>query len=105
MSGGSYDYAEGRLIDIADAIEHRARGSGVQRRALRLGFAKLLRSCAEAMHELEWADSGDTDFERDAVPVLAKLLSPRWEIEAAIEEARSVRDELAILIVQSENTP
>jgi hypothetical protein len=101
MSGGSYDYASRHFTDLARRVRAVANDEGIKRRALRRAFAKLLDRVAEAAHAIEWADSGDTDFEADAVPVLQALLSPRWEIEAAVAHAREAQAELDEAILRS----
>lgn len=57
MSGGSYDYTFRKIEFLADDIEERNRGV---KSDLRAKFARLLRLCAVAAHDIEWADSGDT---------------------------------------------
>jgi hypothetical protein len=84
MSGGSYDYLYGRVRDAANEIERRTKDMseherlsvrhpetnewvyGDQAKELlrptteaRLWFAKLLGLVSEAMHDIEWVDSGD----------------------------------------------
>lgn len=50
MSGGSYDYVYNRIQEIE------LRNKDNPRRAT---FQKLLYLVAEAMHDIEWVDSGD----------------------------------------------
>lgn len=79
MSGGSYDYSYHRVSDMADAIEARLDGKGKYSQdgdewsyrtsedieadkvsePFRRWFATHLRLVAEAMHDIEWVDSGD----------------------------------------------
>ena len=53
MSGGSYDYICLRIKDLENEI--RNQGSDPRRAA----FAKLMGLVGEAMHDIEWVDSGD----------------------------------------------
>lgn len=57
MSGGSYDYAYMRIDDLAADVDERNREV---KSDLRAKFARLLRLCAVAAKDIEWADSGDT---------------------------------------------
>lgn len=54
MSGGSYGYIFNRIhdIDIRDT----------QRDPKRAAFQKLLTLVADAMHDIEWVDSGDYGY-------------------------------------------
>lgn len=54
MSGGSLDCEFGRIEDLADTIERRAR------KPLHRAFAAHLRKVAKAAHDLEWVWSGDS---------------------------------------------
>lgn len=51
MSGGSYGYIFNRINDIE--LEH------TQTDPRRAAFRKLLKLVAQAMHDIEWVDSGD----------------------------------------------
>ena len=78
MSGGAYNYAEFRLEDIAEFIERGGRESDQLPRndvltPTRKRIGSLLRTLAEAVHEVEWADSGDTSPEY-AVLEVEKIL-------------------------------
>lgn len=53
MSGGSYDYIYRNIEDVADRL------SDKNHSPLRRAFAKHLKLVAEAMHDIEWVDSGD----------------------------------------------
>lgn len=75
MSGGSYDYAFGRVNDFADDLRRRVEIERVPRIdeydgtvipgmdpktvELRLAFCDHLEKVAEAMHAIEWVDSSD----------------------------------------------
>ena len=53
MSGGSYDYISFKIDDAAHQLRNKENDS---RRA---SFAMLLELIAEALHKIEWVDSGD----------------------------------------------
>jgi len=52
MSGGSYDYIGFRIKDLREEIRH-------QDNPRRVAFAKLMGLIGDAMHQIEWVDSGD----------------------------------------------
>lgn len=52
MSGGSYDYAYGRVEDMADSL-------ALKNNPRRESFKKLLKLVSQAMHDIEWVDSCD----------------------------------------------
>ena len=81
MSGGSYDYAYAKINDLADQIE-----SSGSRNPLRLAFAKHLRLCAEAAHDIEWVDSCDYGKGQE-VEAIRKVVSPNEVLAPAIELA------------------
>lgn len=91
MSGGSYDYAFGKIRDLAEEVRRKA--SDHQGKTLRHGFARLLDAVADAAYELEWCDSGDTSWEQ-AEPVLRKVVAPHYVLGAAIDIATSAREGL-----------
>lgn len=67
-----------------------------ERRALR----KHLKLVAEALHKIEWSDSGDgADGESEAIRA---CLTPGAVLVAALEQARVVRDELTCEIARAE---
>ena len=51
MSGGSYDYAYGKIEDLANEIRPTS--------PLRKAFKTHLRKVAKAFHDIEWVDSAD----------------------------------------------
>lgn len=75
MSGGSWDYAYGRLFDLVDAlrndtcIRHYKMDLNAEQIAARHKLADLLEKVSHAMHEIEWVDSGDTSFPEDVKAV------------------------------------
>ncbi len=90
MSGGSYDYAYGRVRDLADAIDANARGPHM---ALRKAFAEHMRKVADAAWAIEWVDSGDKATGDEVEPIRA-VLSPTAEVEAATKAARHALEQL-----------
>lgn len=54
MSGGSYDYAYHFVRDMAEEILVREKTF-----ELRRAFARHMLDVADAMHAIEWVDSGD----------------------------------------------
>ncbi len=77
MSGGSYDYAFGRIDDLAAEVQRQAidRELIPEHRALRLAFADLLKRCAKAAHAIEWVDSCDYG-PGDEVAAIRAALAP-----------------------------
>ena len=90
MSGGSLDYAYGRVDDVADAVASRAT------KPLHGAFAKHLRLVAAALHDLEWVwssdmSNGDEDAAIRAVISRSEEISAAREaIQKAIEDAQEV---------------
>ena len=87
MSGGSYDYLYNKIEDAAHQI---GRGHKEGETAmLRLAFADHLLLVADAMHAVEWVDSGDygSGDEDDAIRA---CLAPGVVLAKATEEAERV---------------
>ena len=78
MSGGSYDYAYIKVSDLADQIFKYSKDP------LRIAFAKHLLKVAEAMHDIEWVDSGDYGEGRD-VDAIKAALGENWKALTAAE--------------------
>lgn len=90
MSGGSMDYLSYKLLDAS------FRENTPERRALR-AHLKLV---SEALHLIEWNDSGDgANGEAEAIRA---CLAPGAVLTAAIEQARVARDELTCEIDRAE---
>jgi len=53
MSGGTYNYASFKLQEFTDAL------SVATKDPRRVAFRELLILVTEAMHDIEWVDSGD----------------------------------------------
>ena len=73
MSGGSYDYADGKIRSIISDIDEHIRSSKDYQREMKYGEStytgiekevkdvkKILNDVSELIHELEWYTSGDT---------------------------------------------
>lgn len=95
MSGGSLDYIYSRVQDAACSIRGRSR------KPIHTAFADHLDKVATALHDIEWAWSGDTaDGDEEAAirkvisaaDILATTLKAamiaKRDLEAAIEQAR-----------------
>lgn len=71
MSGGSWDYAYGRLNDVVDGLRNNTCIRGykldlnAEQIASRQKLADLLEKVSAALHEIEWVDSGDTSYPKD----------------------------------------
>ncbi|MDD5459970.1 MAG: hypothetical protein PHF37_11330 [Phycisphaerae bacterium] len=86
MSGGSYNYAYDKVLEMADSLERYSKDP------LRLAFAKHLQKVAVAMHDIEWVDSGDYG-EGDEVDAIKAVLGESWK-GMAVEEALAQIDEI-----------
>ena len=90
MSGGSYDYAYNQVEEIARNIQSNA-GT-----PLRRAFAKHLERVAQALHDIEWVDSGDYG-QGDEIKAINAVINPdmvlntiKDESKASIAEAQAV---------------
>ena len=85
MSGGSMDYLSYKIDDVEIRPDT----------ALRRAFAEKLPLFARALHEIEWADSGDTavDNENERAAIEA-VLGEHAELDQLIKEATRARDAL-----------
>jgi len=81
MSGGSLDYVYHRINDAVDTINSRPRLTPLHR-----AFSKHLEKVSKALHDLEWAYSGDYD-NKDAEAAIRAVVGPQDEIVSAREEA------------------
>lgn len=91
MSGGALEYGYGRIDDLADRVEARARTP------LHRAFAAHLRLCAKAAKDLEWMLSCDTSAGTE-VAALEKVISPEMVLALTIEEAKIARENLDIAL-------
>lgn len=93
MSGGSYDYAFGRVNDMAEKLSN-------DKSSLRRAFASHLRRVGTAMHAIEWVDSGDFGKGED-IDAIKEVLGVHWdkdEIEVLIQDGNDLLDELTDLL-------
>lgn len=94
MSGGSWDYFSFKLEEVATRL------CG-DKTPLRKAFGKHLKECAEALHQIEWSDSGDTSEDGWKASVRAALkTSEPMEVSVAREEIKRLRDELDNILTQ-----
>ena len=89
MSGGSWDYFTHKCSDVADQLE--ADGS-----PLRRAFGSHMRLVAKAMHDVEWADSGDIGRgdDRKAIQEVLGDSADIREIEILLGDGRKIIDAL-----------
>ena len=89
MSGGSWDYLCWKMEDAADSLTH----SG---NPLRRAFGKKMKLYADAMHDIEWVDSGDFGEGDDEAAIKKALGESANELVMTelIEEANEVIDKL-----------
>lgn len=87
MSGGSYDYVSMR---IDEAVEELKRKHADQPHVIAL--AEHLFAISSAMHDIEWADSGDTSWDAALDAKIRALLAPGAELDVAAEQARKAAD-------------
>lgn len=80
MSGGSYDYAFGKLEDFASSLRH------TEKDPRRVVFKELLCLVVLAMRDIEWVDSGDYSpgEENDSIDAVMAFLKsdPKTIIKA-----------------------
>lgn len=90
MSGGSWDCVGFKVHDAADRLRN-------DKSALRRAFGEHLQLCADALHGIEWSDSGDSgrDDWKDAV---RKALADTREIEILKRDAQEIITELQALL-------
>lgn len=109
MSGGSYDYAFGRIDDLANAIRENAGCRNLPGEnpdeygsppSLRRAFAEHLRKVARAARAIEWNDSGDGD--RDEQRLIRECIAPDAELSEAVSHARGALAALQAALAESE---
>ena len=94
MSGGSLDYVYSRVQEAAGSVRSMARSP--KHRA----FADHLVKVAKALHDFEWAASGDSSFE-DAEEAIDAVVSPADVLANATAEARRASDDLIRAIMRA----
>ncbi len=93
MSGGSWDYLYGRIGDAAARLK---RSELPHRKA----FGRLMEKVAEAMHMVEWVDSGDCG-DGDEIPAILKALGKGAKalvLAEVVEQAMAVEKTLKLAI-------
>lgn len=78
MSGGSYDYVSFRIEDAAGGLRSRHPSD-----ALLLALASHLTGLAKILHDIEWADSGDTTWTPELREQVRAFLAPGAELSEA----------------------
>ena len=88
MSGGSYDYAYGKIEDLAGEIRPTT--------PLRKAFKTHLRKVAKACNDIEWVDSCDClpGDEDEAIRACLGKDGPALVLAEAVAEAVRVKAEL-----------
>jgi hypothetical protein len=93
MSGGSYDYAFGKIEDLAGQI----RTTTPLRKAFRTHLLKVAKAC----HDIEWVDSCDygAGDEDEAIRSCLGVDGPALVLAEAVAEAMRVKAELDAAII------
>jgi hypothetical protein len=97
MSGGSWDYVSSRFREVGERL---VIDSEANRRAL----GSLVLKVAEALHEIEWVDSGDCmpGKENAAINEALGANADALILAEAVAEAKACWEKLAEAIVQAE---
>jgi len=98
MSGGSLDYAQYKVDDIAEAVARRAETP------LHRAFAAHLLLVGQALHDLEWVWSGDKSC-GDEVAAIQAVIGPNAELKQAVADAEKALSELQQAILAAKETP
>lgn len=91
MSGGSLDYAQYKLDEIAEMVAARATT------ALHRAFAAHLVAVGKALHDLEWVWSCDYG-PGDEVEAIRAVVAPSAELDCATAHALAAAAELRELL-------
>jgi len=94
MSGGSWDYVSHRIQEAAQRL---CESKKSERRAL----GKHMTLIAEAMHDIEWVDSGDSGEGKEIASIM-KCITPQDVLNASIDEAKDMIARLKEIIDQIE---
>ncbi len=97
MSGGSWDYFCYKLTEVAEQLQQ-------DKDALRRAFGDHLVKCADAMHAIEWVDSGDFGRDDDREPIAAALgdNARALELEVVKRDARKLIEQMTELLKKDE---
>lgn len=97
MSGGAYDYIYTRVREAAGEVARRHPDCNLHRT-----FARLLEQVADALYEVEWADSGDTDGSK-AEAAIREVVSPQQVLETSVERAEKAAENLRKALEEARN--
>jgi hypothetical protein len=92
MSGGSYDYVYNRFHAAADELRSRHSEPHV------IALSRLLDRIGVVMHDIEWADSCDTEWNEALDTSIRSVITPADELHAALDAARIANDRLSAAI-------
>ena len=95
MSGGSMDYLCYKVKNEAQSLI----SSSIPRRK---AFGKLLLLISEALHDIEWRDSGDSG-EEEEIESIMKCINHEDVLQCYVEEAKKTMNQLKELIEKAEN--
>jgi hypothetical protein len=93
MSGGSWNYMYRTLEEVADRLMS-------DKKPLRRAFGEHVAKVANALHDVEWVDSGDS-AENDELPSIKAVLGENakaLEIEIVKDDARKIIEQLERLL-------
>lgn len=91
MSGGSYDYLYRKMQEAS--VQLTSLNQPLHIRA----FGDLMMKCAEAMHDIEWVESGDLATGDEMQSVMA-CINDEQILKIAVQDAERARDKLIDLI-------
>lgn len=89
MSGGSWNYAYHEIQEIAETLQQ-------SNDPLRRAFGAHMELCSEAIHDIEWVDSGDYSEGRE-IESIEKVLGGKAKVLAlseVLKEAKRIKEEL-----------
>lgn len=90
VSGGHYDYAYQSIDRFIREFQHKANTP------IRQAFLKQIARVSQAMHDIEWVDSGDYS-EGDEDNAIIKCLGIGWRniaYEQVLEEVKKIEQQL-----------
>jgi hypothetical protein len=93
MSGGSYDYVSFKIEEAASRLR-----SGHATEPHLLALAKHLDDIAKVMHDIEWAESGDTSWTEELDEQIRALLKPNAELWEAGQIAERIYAKLGRIL-------
>lgn len=94
MSGGSYDYLYIKIENVAESLRY------LNQNKFRSAFQKILYLLADAMHDIEWVDSGDMSpgDENEAIEKLLAVFNADPEMLAKALAYDKLKESLEILL-------